>query len=69
MIRYFLPKNHQIENGNLVYTSGTGGIFFPGIPVGKIELFEDKIRVKFFSDLTQLYLVNVVTSEYIGEKK
>ena len=65
----FLPKNHQIENGNLVYTSGTGGIFFPGIPVGKIELFEDKIRVKFFSDLTQLYLVNVVTSEYIGEKK
>ena len=24
----FLPKNHQLEAGNLVYTSGTGGIFF-----------------------------------------
>ena len=59
----FLPKNHQLEVGNLVYTSGTAGIFFPGIPIGRIELIEEKFHVKFFSDLNQLYLINVITSE------
>ena len=59
----FLPKNHQLEVGNLVFTSGTGGIFFPGIPIGRIELIEEKFHVEFFSDLSQLYLINVITSE------
>ena len=59
----FLPKNHQLEVGNLVYTSGTGGIFFPGIPIGRVELIEEKFYVKFFSDLSQLYLINVITSQ------
>ena len=59
----YLPKNHQLEAGNLVYTSGTDGIFFPGIPIGRIELIEEKFNVKFFSDLSQLYLINVITSE------
>ena len=59
----FLPKNHQLEVGNLVFTSGTGGIFFTGIPIGRVELIEEKFHVKFFSDLSQLYLINVITSE------
>ena len=59
----FLPKNHQLEVGNLVYTSGTGGIFFEGIPIGRVELIEEKFHVEFFSDLSQLYLINVITSE------
>ena len=59
----FLPKNHQIAAGNLVYTSGTDGIFFPGIPIGRIELIKEKFHVKFFSDLSQLYLINVIISE------
>ena len=59
----FLPKNHQLEAGNLVYTSGTGGIFFSGIPIGRVELAEKEFHVKFFSDLSQLYLVSVIISE------
>lgn len=59
----FLPKKHQLEIGNLVYTSGTDGIFFPGIPIGRVEFIEEKFQVKFFSDLNQLYLVNVITTE------
>ena len=59
----FLPKNHQLEVGSLVYTSGTGGIFFSGIPIGRVELVEEKFHVKFFSDLSQLYLTNVIISE------
>ena len=58
----FLPKNHQIQDGNLVYTSGTDGIFFSGIPIGKVELFGEKLHVNFFSDLSQLYLVNAIIS-------
>ena len=65
----FLPKNHQLEVGNLVYTSGTGGIFFPGIPIGRVELIEEKFHVKFFSDLSQLYLINVITSDPMKGKQ
>jgi len=65
----FLPKNYQLEVGNVVYTSGTGGIFFPGIPIGRIELIEKKFHVKIFSDLSQLYLVNVITSKPMGSKQ
>ena len=65
----FLPKNHQLEAGSLVYTSGTGGIFFPGIPIGRVELIEKKFRIQFFSDLSQLYLVNVITSKAIGSEQ
>ena len=65
----FLPKNHQLEVGSLVYTSGTGGIFFPGIPIGRVELIEKKFHIKFFSDLSQLYLVNVITSKPIGSEQ
>ena len=65
----FLPKNHQLEVGNLVYTSGTGGIFFEGIPIGRVELIEEKFHVKFFSDLSQLYLINVITSEPMRGKQ
>ncbi|MBO6491387.1 MAG: rod shape-determining protein MreC, partial [Pelagibacteraceae bacterium] len=50
----FLPKNYQLEAGSVVYTSGTGGIFFPGIPIGRVELIEKKFHIKFFSDLSQL---------------
>jgi len=65
----FLPKNHQLEVGNLVYTSGTDGIFFPGIPIGRVELIEKKFHTKFFSDLSQLYLANVITSKPIGSEQ
>ena len=65
----FLPKNHQLEAGNLVYTSGTDGIFFEGIPIGRVKLIEEKFYVKFFSDLNQLYLINVITSEAIISEK
>ena len=64
----FLPKNHQLEVGSLVYTSGTDGIFFPGIPIGRVELIEKKFHIKFFSDLSQLYFVNVITSKPIGSE-
>ena len=65
----FLPKKHQLEVGNLVYTSGTDGIFQPGVPIGKVEFNEGELQVKFFSDLSQLYFINVITSKPIQNKQ
>ena len=55
----FLPKNQKLENDNIVYTSGSDGIFSAGIPIGKVKLFEKKYRVEFFSDLSQINFINV----------
>ena len=60
----YLPTKNQVENGNVVYTSGSDGIFNRGIPIGKIQKVDDtdKIFVKFFSELNQLYFVKVIVS-------
>ena len=33
----YLPKNHKIQEGDKIYTSGKEGIFAPGIIIGKTE--------------------------------
>ena len=55
----FLPANHELSSGNTVYTSGKGGIFLAGIPIGEVNLVGKKIFVSLFSDLHQLAFVNV----------
>ena len=50
----------------IIYTSGLGGIFKPGIPIGKIHK-NSKNKVDFFSDFTQLNFVKI-TSFTIGDK-
>ncbi len=51
-------KENQIENEAFVYTSGLGGIFKPGIPVGKIT--NNSEQLNFFSDFGQLSFVKIV---------
>jgi len=58
LLEYF-PKNNTVDNGNIVYTSGSDRIFLPGIPIGKVEVVNDIKNVKFFSDLTQLDFVKI----------
>ena len=55
----FLPKNNNIKDGDKVYTSGKGGIFSPGIPVGSVKIEEDATTVSLFSDLSQITFINV----------
>ena len=57
-------KENQIENEAIVYTSGLGGIFKPGIPVGKITNNSDQLS--FYSDFGQLSFVKIVEFK-IGE--
>tara|TARA_B100000767_G_scaffold225557_1_gene214942 strand:- start:1100 stop:1951 length:852 start_codon:yes stop_codon:yes gene_type:complete len=62
-------KDESIIDGNsLVYTSGSGGLFKAGIPVGKIEeqsLSKEK-KVDFFSDFSQLSFVKIKSFKNIG---
>ena len=55
----YLPENHNIRDGDKVYTSGKEGIFSPGIPVGVVKIEKDIIRVLLFSDLSQITFINV----------
>jgi len=55
----FLPKNHQVKNGDKVYTSGKEGIFSPGIPIGKVKMKLKKANVSLFSDLKQVTFINI----------
>ena len=58
----------SFENKEMVvYTSGLGGLFKPGIPIGKI--FNDSTgKINFFSDFTQLNYVKIVSFKVGGEK-
>ena len=58
----YLKEEYKIENESTVYTSGSGGIFKAGIPIGKIKNISNlEIGVKFFSDFTQLKFVKIVS--------
>ena len=70
VIQYQKEKK-KIQEENTVYTSGSGGIFKAGIPVGVIKknLMNTSIdseaiilekRVTFFSDFSQLGFINVL---------
>ena len=51
----------------IVYTSGQGGMFKPGLPVGKLIYEENKKnQINFFSDFLQLDYVKIVSYD-IGD--
>ena len=49
-----------ISNEIIVYTSGLGGLFKPGIPVGKI-LKKNTDQINFFSDFRQLEYAKIIS--------
>ena len=56
----YLPENFEITEQNSVYTSGKDGVLFSGISIGRAVSEDGSIRVKLFTDPTQIFLVNVV---------
>jgi len=55
----YLPKNHKVQSGDKVYTSGKEGIFAPGIPIGKVRVDDEKIFTSLFSDISQIMFINI----------
>ena len=63
----FLPPNARLNLGDRIVTSGHGGVFPAGLPVGRISSMEDGvIRVAPFADFDQLEYVRIIT-EFPGE--
>ena len=64
----YLENEISIEDKSIVYTSGSGGLFKSGIPVGIYykENSDEKEKVKFFSKLSQLTFVKLVSFEEDG---
>ncbi len=57
-------KNKLILDENtIVYTSGSGGNFRAGLPIGKINNDIEEFAVEFFSDLSQLSYVKIQSIE------
>ena len=58
----YRKNDKDIQTQSIVYTSGTGGLFKAGIPVGKINDTlndDDQKKVVFFSDFSQLKFVKI----------
>ncbi len=54
----YLKSNLNFEGYKIIYTSGAGGIYKSGIPIG--ELKNDR-KVDFYSDLSQLTFVKILS--------
>ena len=60
----YVESEILIDDGSIVYTSGSGNIFKSGIPIGIFNKNENTYEeVKFFSKLTQLTFVKLVSFE------
>ncbi|MFZ8992832.1 rod shape-determining protein MreC [Alphaproteobacteria bacterium LSUCC0226] len=63
----FLPDEAQPKIGELVLTSGHGGVLPNGLPVGRVDQIEDgTIRVRPAVDLRNLSYVSVLTGGLEG---
>lgn len=58
-IQHF-EKEYIISEKKIIYTSGAGGVFKSGIPIGE---FINENKIQFFSDLSQLTFVKLVSFE------
>ncbi len=58
----YVAANHKIEAGDRVVTSGDGGVFPAGIPVGLVESVDSvSVKVKPFVDPSGIEYVSVVS--------
>ena len=67
-LQYTQIENFNLNNGDQIYTSGSGGIFKSGIPVGEINIIDDSNEsyVLFHSNFSQLRLVKIVLYENVN---
>ena len=63
IIEYTKEEYEYLMKGDvIVYTSGQGGLFKPGVPVGKLTTEDENRRlINFFSDFKQLDYVKIVS--------
>ena len=60
----YLKENMSFESGDLVYTSGDGGYFNPGIPIGVIKKENNTIYINPFNDLSEIQYINIFLNQF-----
>ena len=65
----YIKDDYELEIDSQIFTSGSGGIFRSGIPIGKTvandEIGLNTIKVRFHSDFSQLRLVKIMSFEEV----
>ena len=58
----------DIQDQSIAYTSGTGGVFRSGAPVGRVSLNQDEFSINFYSNFSQLkyVLVEIENSNFLS---
>lgn len=63
----YLGPTAKVQVGDRVTTSGQGGVFPPGLPIGVVSSVSEKgIRVKPFVDWAHMEVLRIVDYEMIG---
>ena len=57
----YLQDDLENQDKSIIYTSGSGALFKPGIPVGIVSKKTEVNNVNFFSNLSQLTFVKLVS--------
>ena len=60
----YLKENTTFESGDLVYTSGDGGHFNLGIPIGVIKKENNAIYIEPLNDLSEVQYINIFINQF-----
>ena len=60
----YLKENMSFEDGELVYTSGDGGHFNPGIPIGVIKNENNTIYIEPLNNLSEVQYINIFINQF-----
>ena len=60
----YLKENLSFNDNDLVYTSGDGGYFNPGIPVGILRKENSIIYIDPLNDLSQIQYINIYINQF-----
>ena len=63
-----LPEGSEISNGARLLTSGYGGVYPHGLPVGKLVISEDDVmNVSLYSNFSRIQIVRILQKSDINE--
>ncbi len=61
-----VPQGSEIAEGVRIVTSGYGGVFPPGVAVGRVKIRDNGIvEVVLFSDFDRLHIVRIIQSDLL----
>ena len=60
----YLKENLSFNDNDLVYTSGDGGYFNPGIPVGILKKENNVVYIDPLNDLSQIQYIHIYINQF-----